>query len=93
MRQLSLRLAFLCLYAMGTLAAAMLPAHAPTASAAMHAAAPAADAADASSKVTNGPQETLGIPPASAAAERPRRAARIDFSMPYYRFGRLPMRL
>ncbi len=90
MHQLSLRLAFLSLYAMGTLAAAMLPAHVPTASAAMHAAAPAGDA---SSKVANGPQETLGNPPASAAAERPRRAARIDFSMPYYRFGRLPMRL
>lgn len=87
MKQISLRLAFLSLYAMGTLAATLLPAHAPTAIAA-----PSISVADDAAS-DQASQHTTGNPTANASTERPRRAARIDFSMPYYRFGRLPMRL
>lgn len=87
MRQLSLRLAFLSLYALGTLAAARLPGHPPTAGTVVPVTASALIAGGDAAQ--NGADATT----ANAASERPRRAARIDFTMPYYRFGRLPMRL
>ena len=85
MPALRLRVVFLSLYALGTLASALTPVHAPQAGTRPVETPALAVNAEAS------PQDPSDTAPATIP--RPRRAARIDFTMPYYRFGRLPMRL
>lgn len=87
MRQISLRLVFLSLYAIGTLAATLRPEHPPVFAVA------SATTVSASSTNSSAKPNAAADPAANTTGARPRRAARIDFRMPYYRFGRLPMRL